>query len=509
MSFISSRFLRFQKLLRPLRYLLSNSFLPILTALVVISFELIWLGRTQPKYETFTIDVRALYNDLSVIGMALLGIAWMVLLVRINRDRSQRQLAQTQLKQCEHLLDSRAEEIRVSKATLLQRNATLQQTLSALAQTKEALEVSHQEVQVSRAALSQKADTLEKTVDELQATKAELVAAHKEVQVSRAALAQKAATLEQMLNDLQQAQLQMIQAEKMSSLGQLVAGIAHEINNPVNFIHANLEPMQLYANDLLDLISAYQAHCCDPALSAQADAADLAFIQEDLPKILQSMTVGTERIQQIVVSLQNFSRSDEDGRKPANVHDGLESSLLIMQHRLNEKGQYSQIELVREYGDLPEIACYPGLINQVFMNLLANAIDALNEKCDRYQICDRGTITLRTSAIKKNGSDWVEIAMSDTGIGISEAIAPHIFDAFFTTKPVGKGTGMGLSISYTIVTQKHNGELSFSSTPTQGSEFVVRLPVEVTGPVEPAPLFTLQPPVKSIQVANQGITFML
>jgi len=376
-----------------------------------------------------------------------------------------------------------------------------------LTQAKRELEKSHQALQVSQAALLQKATTLENILDELQETEGDLAESNQALQVSKAALEQKAATLEEILRELQQAQVQMVQSEKTSSLGQLVAGIAHEINNPVNFIYANLEPIRDYVMDLLGLVFSYQRHYPQPAaaLLEEIDAIDLPFVQDDLPKILDSMEVGAERIRQIVLSLRNFSRSDEDGLKPVDVHEGLDSTLVILQHRLKELPDAPSISIVRDYESLPSVECYPGLLNQVFMNVLSNAIDAIDEAYEQLSEPSavaqklRGEITLRTSAlVDEAGAEWIEIAIADTGVGIPPENEGRIFDAFFTTKPVGKGTGIGLSISHAIATQKHGGKLSFFSTPGEGAEFVLRLPVEVALSAEPSPLFSLQPPVKSI-----------
>lgn len=306
-----------------------------------------------------------------------------------------------------------------------------------------------------------------------------------ELQMSKSALQQKAVTLENILKELKQAQVQVVQSEKMSSLGQLVAGVAHEINNPVNFIHANLVPIGEYAESLLNLISSYQKHYPKPvaAIEEEIEFADVDFIKTDLPKILTSMQVGTDRIRQIVLSLRNFSRSDEQGLKSVDIHEGLESTLLILQHRIKESSHYSAITIEREYGNLPNIDCYPGQLNQVFMNLLANAIDALEEAAEidesgsgKRQVC--GKITLRTSVCEAS-ADWVEIAIADNGLGMPQTVQDRIFDAFYTTKPVGKGTGMGLSISHTVVTRKHKGKLFCTSTPGNGCKFTIQLPVTV------------------------------
>lgn len=371
---------------------------------------------------------------------------------------------------------------------------------------KDELEESHRALQVSQAALMQKAATLEDILSALQKTEGELEESNRALQVSKAALEQKASTLEDILSELQLTQVQMVQSEKMSSLGQLVAGVAHEINNPVNFIYANLEPIREYVTDLLRLVAAYQSHYPEPPLALQADIeqADLAFVQEDLPKILTSMEVGSERIRQIVLSLRNFSRSDESGLKRVDIHEGLESTLVILGHRLKAVDGYAAVKVVKDYGVLPAVECYPGLLNQVFMNLLSNAVDALDEAAaERTQRLVgqsdthlRGVIEIKTSACTgAEGAEWIEVAIADTGTGIPADIQSRVFDAFFTTKPVGKGTGIGLSISHTITTQKHGGSISCDSTFGRGAKFVVKLPVVMRAAVVLEADYELQPPV--------------
>ncbi|MEL7034235.1 MAG: ATP-binding protein [Cyanobacteria bacterium J06592_8] len=286
--------------------------------------------------------------------------------------------------------------------------------------------------------------------------------------------------LNETLDELKKTQSQLIQAEKMSSLGQLVAGIAHEINNPVSFIHGNLSYLQEYTEDLLSFVKLYQQCCPNSNLERQLETEEieLSFIQEDLPKIMSSMRVGTERIKEIVLSLRSFSHMDEAEFKEVNIHEGLDSTLLIVQHRLKPQAKYSEIEVIKDYGHLPLVECYGGLLNQVFMNILANAIDALEEASlqpkNPENIDHSNQITIRTSL---TSSEWVEIAIADTGSGISPEVKQHIFDPFFTTKPVGKGTGMGMSISYQIITEKHGGKLECFSTVGKGTMFFIKIPV--------------------------------
>jgi signal transduction histidine kinase len=266
----------------------------------------------------------------------------------------------------------------------------------------------------------------------------------------------------------------------MSSLGQLIAGIAHEINNPVNFIYGNLTYVNEYTQQLLGLINLYEQHDAHnhPEIEVLIKNIELEFIREDLPKMLSSMKVGAERIRQIVLTLRNFSRLDEAEMKPVNIHDGIDSTILILQSRLKPKPDCPPIQIIQEYGDLPKIECYASQLNQVFMNLLSNAIDGLNyydKKRSLEQIKkDPSTITIRTSMLN---DDWIRISVKDNGLGITSEVRTHLFSPFFTTKPVGQGTGLGLSISYQIVVDKHGGDLRCLSQPDRGAEFVIEIPI--------------------------------
>lgn len=277
--------------------------------------------------------------------------------------------------------------------------------------------------------------------------------------------------LTEALHTLKQAQVQLIQTEKMSSLGQMVAGIAHEINNPVNFISGNLDYTMRYAQDLLSLVTLYQQEYPHPtpALHHHIQSIDLSFLQTDLPKILASMRMGTQRIQQIVLSLRNFSRLDEASKKFAELHSGIDSTLLILNNRLRQG-----IDVIKQYGDLPLVECHPAQINQVFMNLLSNSIDALLEDSQIHP----KQITICTEQID---SGWVCITIKDNGPGIPPGIQDKLFDPFFTTKPVGQGTGLGLSICYDIV-KKHQGNIRIRPTNGQGAEFQVFLPIQAAQP---------------------------
>ncbi|MGF2034622.1 MAG: GAF domain-containing protein [Nostoc sp. CmiVER01] len=287
--------------------------------------------------------------------------------------------------------------------------------------------------------------------------------------------------LTQALHDLKQTQTQLIQTEKMSSLGQLVAGIAHEINNPVNFIYGNINHVNDYAEDLLSILNLYLQSTPNPIpeIRDRAFEIDLEFLIEDLPKTLSSMKIGIDRIRQIVLSLRNFSRLDQAEMKPVNIHEGIDSTLLILQHRLKAKPESPAIKLVKEYSDLPLVECYAGPLNQVFMNVLSNAIDALEDYRESQLNPDTSQITIRTALGELEGNiKSVVIRIIDNGPGIPEALKARICDPFFTTKPVGKGTGLGLSISYQIVVDKHGGVFKCDSQPGLGTKFWIEIPIK-------------------------------
>ena len=303
-----------------------------------------------------------------------------------------------------------------------------------------------------------------------------------EMQVAErtAKLKQKNNQLQQTLQELQHAQVQLIQTEKMSSLGQLVAGVAHEINNPVNFIYGNLMHVREYSQDLLNLIKLYQQQIFNynPELNSFLDEIDLEFIIDDLPKVLSSMAVGTDRIREIVLTLRNFSRLDEAEMKPVDIHEGIDSTLLILQYRLKAKHKQREIAIIKDYGDLPLVECYAGGLNQVFMNILSNAIDALyewEEECLKEEAKKHLSSIIVHTQVKNE--ECVIISIKDNGPGIPEEVKAKLFDPFFTTKPIGKGTGLGLSISYQIIVDKHKGKIECISAPGKGTEFLIEIPI--------------------------------
>jgi len=280
------------------------------------------------------------------------------------------------------------------------------------------------------------------------------------------------------LCELQQAQAQLIQAEKMSSLGQMVAGIAHEINNPVSFIFGNLTYTEEYIGSLMKLLQMYRDEYPEPAAAIQdeIDTLELDFLLDDLLKMLSSMQVGATRIRDIVRSLRNFSRLDESEMKSVNLHEGIDSTLMILEHRLKVQPvsvagkEYHRpaIQVVKEYGELPLVECYAGLLNQVFMNIIANAIDVLQEP-----LPNPGMIRIRTEI----EGDCVAIGISDNGTGMTDQVKQRIFDPFYTTKAIGSGTGMGLAISHSIIVEKHQGEIKCLSVVGKGTEFMIRIPI--------------------------------
>lgn len=311
------------------------------------------------------------------------------------------------------------------------------------------------------------------------------------LRLSEAQLREKASELEQTLNKLKQTQTQLVQSEKMYSLGMMVAGIAHEINNPVSFVYGNITPASQYIEDLLELVNLYRQHYPNPVdvIQEYAQTIDLDFVIDDLPKLLQSMKVGAERIRDIVASLRTFSRIDQAEMKQVNIHEGLDTTLQILQHRLKEKPGRPAIKVIKKYGKIASVECYSGQLNQVFMNILANAIDALDsmiissEQIESKRILAHASpqIQIYTELLNArestSNSPSVLIRIIDNGPGMTERVRLMLFDPFFTTKPVGQGTGLGLSISYQIIVAKHGGQLRCVSTPGKGTEFIIEIPI--------------------------------
>ncbi|MEH1850397.1 MAG: response regulator [Nostoc sp.] len=287
-------------------------------------------------------------------------------------------------------------------------------------------------------------------------------------------------SLEQQVSDrtraLQQAQVQLVQQEKLSTLGELIAGIGHEINNPVNFISSNIPPLQKYITGVTELLLLYEQEYPNPTtkITTAIQKLDLNFVLEDMVKILNSLKVGSERIQNLSNSLRNFCRSDSDTKISADLHQGLDSTLMILQHRLKASGDRPQIEVIRNYGVLPHINCYLGQMNQVFMNILANAVDALDDAIIQGKMSNLIPRIKITTEI--NSEQLVIIGIADNGIGVPERLKKRLFEPLFTTKTVGKGTGLGLSIAYEIVVEKHNGVLEVNSQPGVGTEFIIKIP---------------------------------
>ncbi|AFY36424.1 sensor histidine kinase [Calothrix sp. PCC 7507] len=303
----------------------------------------------------------------------------------------------------------------------------------------------------------------------------------RELEESQIALKNRSCELETALGNLKDLQVKLVESEKMSALGILVAGIAHEINNPISFIYGNLTYAHNYVKDLLRLIELYQENYPEPVAVIKREIAtiELDFLKQDIVSLFQSMFSGAERISGIIKSLRTFSRLDEATFKRVDIHEGIDSTLLILNNRLNANSEKQKsIKLIREYEQLPLIACYSGQLNQVFLNIVSNAIDALEEANQQRTLEEialyPNTIWIRTCLISEN---QIKIAIADNGLGIPDKILPKLFDPFFTTKAVGKGTGLGLSISYKIVTELHQGKLECNSTLGKGTEFIVTLPI--------------------------------
>lgn len=312
-------------------------------------------------------------------------------------------------------------------------------------------------------------------------------AAEDALRLSEAIANNRAQQLEIALKELRETQSHLIHTEKLSSIGQMVAGVAHEINNPISFIYGNISYASQYITDLLQLLELYQRHYPQPTVEIQEyiENIDLAFVKEDLLKILSSMKMGADRIREIVLSLRNFSRLDDSAKQPANIHEGIDNTLLILHSRLRARSDYPEIKIIKNYDKLPLIECYAGQLNQVFMNLVSNSIDALEDTYNEKKRVSpsaslttdgkwKPTISICTEALNENS---VCIRIADNAIGMTEDIRSRLFDPFFTTKPMGKGTGLGLAISYRIVVEKHGGVLKCRSVLGQGTEFAIEIPL--------------------------------
>jgi PAS domain S-box-containing protein len=330
--------------------------------------------------------------------------------------------------------------------------------------------------------LNKKIDELAKEIQRRKQVEEALSKTNEELEIR---VQERTKALIKTLKELQLTQTQLIHAEKMSSLGQMVAGIAHEFNNPISFIHGNLSYAEKYIEELLELVQLYQKHFPNshPEIQDKIECMDFDFVIQDLAKIFQSMNTGTTRLQNIVLSLRNFSRLDEAEIKEVDIHEGIDSTLMLLEHRLQVQTDLSKIQVIKEYGSLPKVTCYSSQLNQVFMNIINNAIDALedsykngnfsvNHQKQQLAIDDSPQIKIQTQFIDEQ---WISINIKDNGSGISEQIRTKIFDPFFTTKTVGKGSGLGLSISYEIV-KKHGGKIDCVSNPGKGTEFIIKIP---------------------------------
>jgi signal transduction histidine kinase len=283
--------------------------------------------------------------------------------------------------------------------------------------------------------------------------------------------------LERSLQQMQEMQLHLIQSEKLSSLGQLMAGLAHEINNPVNYLTGNLDYAKKYVADVIEHLSLYQQQQDTETIEAHAQRIDLEFLLRDLPSMVNSMNIGIHRIEEISVSLRTFARSDQDEKIRCDVHQGLDSAILILRHRLKANQFRPEIQIVKEYGDLPEIDCFLGQLNQVFMNLLANAIDALDESNAGREFSEIAVKPNCITIATRTQGDWAYLSIRDNGVGMDETVRAKIFDYLYTTKPVGKGTGIGLALVSQIIRESHGGTIEVRSNPGSGAEFIIGLPM--------------------------------
>ncbi|HAA29753.1 MAG TPA: signal transduction histidine kinase regulating C4-dicarboxylate transporter, partial [Cyanobacteria bacterium UBA8553] len=394
-------------------------------------------------------------------------------------------------------VEQRTSELKNKNEQLRHEIVERQRAEAALLQAQAQLK---RQVEERTAQLTQANEQLKRDILERQRVEAAL-------RQSEAQLKKQATQLKLTLQELNSYQTQLIQKEKMSALGLLVAGVAHEINNPINFIYGNITYATQYIQDVMQLLELYNQHYPQPVpeILEEAEKIDLNFVKTDLPKLLSSMKLGADRIRDLVLSLRNFSRLDESDMKSVNLHEGLDSTLLILQNHLKATTGRSEVAVIKDYGNLPLVECYAGQLNQVFMNLLSNAIDALEEsRIMKSQLESENShhhvpcpsITVRTSikevrvsneqkphqSIVPTGSSveyipYAVIQIADNGSGMTQTVHQRLFDPFFTTKAVGKGTGLGLSISYHIVVKKHGGSIKCISEPGQGTEFVIEIPI--------------------------------
>lgn len=393
------------------------------------------------------------------------------------------------------LIDSLQDRLDERNRQLEERNQQLQKEVEERRRAEQILEATY--IQVKQLA-AQRTEQLERTTKQWVQDQQVRHEVEEALRSSEEKLRLQHSELEETLQDLHRMQLQLIQTEKMSSLGQLVAGIAHEINNPINFIYGNLAYAENYMNDLMTLVGLYETYYPQPPQEIEAynEAIELDFMRGDLVKLMGSMQQGAERIRHLVLSLRNFSRLDESHLKTVDIHDGMESTLLILHHKLKAHDLDESIKVMRDWGDLPGVECYPGQLNQVFFNVLSNTIDVLAATDfasktipDRHRLTatkllhnleywHRPCILLGTKDLR-NG--WIQITIADNGHGMGEEVRHHLFEPFFTTKAVGKGTGLGLSLSYQIIVEKHRGQIHCWSEPGVGTEFVLTIPARQEG----------------------------
>jgi signal transduction histidine kinase len=389
----------------------------------------------------------------------------------------------------QQLVDERTSELKSS-------NKLLREEVIERKRAELALLESHNNLKTQ---VEERTAELAKTNALLQKDILERVAAETALRKSESQLREQAARLEQTLQELRKTQSRLIHTEKMSSLGQLVAGIAHEINNPINFIYGNIDYADQYIQNIVYLLQLYKIYYPEPVPEIQqvAEDIDLDFVTRDLPKLLDSMKFGADRIRDLVLSLRNFVRLDEAEMKYVNIHDGIESTLSILQNQLKAKADRLEIQIIKDYGKLPFVECHAGQLNQVFLNILSNAIDAIEIQHKSMVVRQLRTPSVQQShcgcleqmetannfpwiriSTEVLANNWIAIRIADNGSGMSADICKRLFDPFFTTKPVGEGKGLGLSISYQIVIEKHGGQIRCVSQPGQGAEFVIEIPIQ-------------------------------